>query len=275
MTFHECLCYEVHPCILFNSYLFLFKIFVLLCAFKTHKMADVKSAQHFASFVPPEMRRILMKDTYRNIGLRKKLINSLRKKGIKAENVLAAMESLPRHFFIDSAFEDWAYKDKAFPIGMEQTISQPYTVAYQTELLDIQKRDKVLEIGTGSGYQAAILALLGAHVYTVERHEALHKKARKLLMKLKFKGIRCFLSDGTLGLNEFAPFDKILVTAGATEIPQALLDQLKIGGFLVIPVGKDSQKMIRMIKTGEDEFTKEVWGDFRFVPFLKGINKEK
>ncbi len=241
----------------------------------THKTACVKSVQHFASFVPPETRRILMKDTYRNIGLRKKLINSLRKKGIKAENVLAAMESLPRHFFIDSAFEDWAYKDKAFPIGMEQTISQPYTVAYQTELLDIQKRDKVLEIGTGSGYQAAILALLGAHVYTVERHEVLHKKARKLLMKLKFKGIRCFLSDGTLGLNEFAPFDKILVTAGATEIPQALLDQLKIGGFLVIPVGKDSQKMIRMIKTGEDEFTKEVWGDFRFVPFLKGINKEK
>ena len=185
------------------------------------------------------------------------------------------MNALPRHFFFENAFEEWAYQDKAFPIGSKQTISQPYTVAYQTALLEIKKREKVLEVGTGSGYQAAILALLGARVYTIERQEALFHKTNKLLNILEVGNIRTYFRDGYKGLPEFAPFEKILVTAGATTIPEALKKQLKIGGFLVIPVGEGKvQKMIRLTRLSEKEFKKETFDDFRFVPFLKGLNKK-
>ena len=214
-----------------------------------------------------------MTDNYRHKGLRRKLVDTLRRKGIHSEQVLAAMELVPRHFFLDKSFESKAYIDQAFPIGNEQTISQPFTVAFQTQLLDIEKREKVLEIGTGSGYQAAILAALGARVFTIERQEVLHNRARKLLAQLGFGNIRCYFKDGYKGLPEFAPFDKILVTAGATEVPETLLKQLKMGGSLVVPVGDDVQKMLRIIKISENEWQTEDWGDFRFVPFLKGVVK--
>lgn len=216
------------------------------------------------------------KDTYRHKGMRKKLVAAVREKGIKDTKVLAAIEALPRHFFLEKAFEEWAYQDKAFPIGNEQTISQPYTVAYQTELLEIKKREKVLEVGTGSGYQAAILALLGARVYTIERQEALFHKTNELLSRIEVGNIRTYFKDGYKGLPEYAPFDKIIITAGATTIPKVLKEQLKIGGFLVIPVGKeDSKKMVRLTRISEKEFKKEEFDNFRFVPFLKGVNKDK
>ena len=185
------------------------------------------------------------------------------------------MNTLPRHFFLDKAFEEWAYIDKAFPIGNEQTISQPYTVAYQTILLDVHKRDNILEIGTGSGYQAAILSLLGARVYTLERQEVLYKRTKVFLRQLGFSSIRIYFRDGYLGLPEFAPYDKILVTAGATEIPEALRKQLKIGGMMVIPVGSNPnrQVMFRITRLSETEFKEEPLEDCRFVPFLKGVNK--
>jgi protein-L-isoaspartate(D-aspartate) O-methyltransferase len=211
-----------------------------------------------------------VKDTYRHKGLRKKLVDQIHAKGITNKKLLAAMEALPRHFFLEKAFEEWAYQDKPFPIGQEQTISQPYTVAYQTNLLEVEQRQKVLEIGTGSGYQAAILALLGARVYTVERQAVLYHRAKALLHALGMGNIRCYHRDGYKGLPEFAPFDRILVTAGATEIPQPLLDQLAIGGKLVIPVGKALQKMLRITRTNETEYEKEVFANFKFVPFLKG-----
>ena len=215
-----------------------------------------------------------MKDTYRHKGLRKKLIQTLEEKGITDQKVLSAVNAVPRHFFMEKAFEEWAYEDKAFPIGSKQTISQPYTVAFQTSLLDVKKREKVLEIGTGSGYQAAILASLGTRVYTIERQEALYTKTKKLLTHLGFGGIRLYLKDGNKGLAEFAPFDKILVTAGANEIPQKLLEQLKINGKLVIPVGdSNTQKMLRLTKLKDGKYKKETFGNFKFVPFLKGINK--
>lgn len=212
-----------------------------------------------------------MQDTYRHQGMRRKLVDSLRAKGILDEQVLAAIGTLPRHFFLEAAFEDWAYEDKPFPIGCEQTISQPYTVAYQTELLELQPRLKVLEVGTGSGYQAAILGLLKARVFTVERHKPLYEKARKLLAELPIGNVRCYHRDGYLGLPEFAPFDRILATAGAHEVPPALLQQLAIGGILVIPVGTDKQRMQRITKTADASFQYEDLGDFRFVPFLKGM----
>ncbi len=214
-----------------------------------------------------------MQDTYRHKGMRRRLIAQLRERGISDEKVLAAMEALPRHFFLDKAFEEHAYEDKAFPIGSEQTISQPYTVAYQTSLLQVQKRDKILEIGTGSGYQAAILALLGARVYTVERQEALYHSAKALLEQLNIGNVRCFLRDGYKGLPEYAPFDKILVTAGAAEVPPALLEQLKTGGILVIPVGEEVQRMYRITRLSEREYREETFDNFRFVPFLEGIKK--
>jgi protein-L-isoaspartate(D-aspartate) O-methyltransferase len=171
---------------------------------------------------------------------------------------------------LDKAFEEHAYEDKPFPIGHEQTISQPYTVAFQTELLQVRKRDKVLEIGTGSGYQAAVLALMGARVFTVERYEALYGSAKELLETLGMKNVRCFFRDGSKGLPEFAPFDRIIATAGAAEVPQALKNQLAIGGILVIPVGAEVQDMRRIVRTSETEFIEEDTGSFRFVPFLGG-----
>ena len=212
------------------------------------------------------------KDSYRHKGLRRKLIASLRKKGIRDERILTAMDQIPRHAFLDKAFEDWAYRDVPFPIGNEQTISQPFTVAYQTQLLEVQPGDRVLEIGTGSGYQACVLAEMGAKVYTLERVEPLFHKAEKLLRKLGYDRIRTFLRDGNEGLPRFAPYDAILVTAGSAEIPKALLYQLKIGGRLVIPLGgEEFQKMLRITRTGESEFHKEEFGDFRFVPMLRGL----
>ncbi|MEY4902798.1 MAG: hypothetical protein RLZZ292_613 [Bacteroidota bacterium] len=217
----------------------------------------------------------MMQDNYRHKGMRRRLVEELRERGITDEKVLEAIGTLPRHFFLDKAFEEWAYQDKAFPIGDEQTISQPYTVAYQTSLLKVQKDDKVLEIGTGSGYQAAILALLGANVYSVERQENLYRKTSKFLVAIGFEQVQLFLRDGNDGLPRNAPFDKILVTAGATEIPKKLVAQLKINGRLVIPIGDEHiQKMYCITRLSETEYEQEILEDFRFVPFLKGLNKK-
>ncbi len=203
------------------------------------------------------------------------MLEDLQARGVTDERILDAMNALPRHYFLDKAFEEWAYVDKAFPIGNDQTISQPYTVAYQTSLLGVQKRDHILEIGTGSGYQSAILSLLGARVYTIERQETLYKRTKKLLHQLGFGGVKVFFGDGSLGLPEFAPFDKILATAGATEIPDALCKQLKIGGVMVIPVGAEPgmQTMRRITRVGAQNFEEESLDQCRFVPFLKGVIK--
>jgi protein-L-isoaspartate(D-aspartate) O-methyltransferase len=209
-------------------------------------------------------------DSYRHKGLRKQLVDSLRKRGISDEAVLAAIGSVPRHFFLDKAFEEHAYDDKAFPIGNDQTISQPFTVAYQSALLNIQARDRVLEIGTGSGYQAAILAVLGARVYTIERQEALYHLTKALLDKLGFQTIKCFFGDGTKGLPDFAPYDKIIVTAGAPVVPDALKQQLMIGGILVIPVGNEVQQMYKIQRISATEYKETTFETFRFVPFLEG-----
>lgn len=214
-------------------------------------------------------------DSYRHKGLRKKLVKKLREKGITDDRILNAIGTIPRHRFIDPAFDDWAYKDVAFPIGSGQTISQPYTVAYQTQLLEIRGKEKVLEIGTGSGYQACVLAELGVKVYTIERQEKLFKKTYDLLIELGYQRIRTLLGDGYKGAPKFAPFDRILVTAGATEIPQALLDQLKPGGILVIPVGEgETQKMLKVTKDKNGNITEEEFGRFSFVPFLPGVARK-
>lgn len=205
--------------------------------------------------------------------MRRKLIATLRQKGISDERVLMAMEALPRHFFLERAFEEKAYEDIAFPIGKEQTISQPYTVAYQSQHLEIATNNRVLEIGTGSGYQAAILSLMGAHVYTIERQKMLHEKSRDLLKKIGVDNIRFFYKDGYKGLPSLAPFDKIIVTAGAPEIPKALLEQLKIGGIMIIPVGEVQQKMHKIMRVSQTEYNTQILENFKFVPFLKGVNE--
>ncbi|MGH1336437.1 MAG: protein-L-isoaspartate(D-aspartate) O-methyltransferase [Aureispira sp.] len=216
-----------------------------------------------------------MEDSNRHKGMRKRLALQLYEKGIRDERVLSAIQTLPRHFFLDKAFEEHAYEDKAFPIEADQTISQPYTVAYQTELLQVQKREKILEVGTGSGYQTAILSLMGARVYTIERQEQLYHYAQLMLERLGLLGVRCYFGDGYRGLGEFAPFDKILVTAGAPFIPPALKKQLKIGGQLVIPVGEQQQQMLRLTRLNEEEFEEEKLDQFRFVPLLKGKKTDK
>jgi len=214
-----------------------------------------------------------MEDNNRHKGMRKRLVKSLYEKGIRGTQILDAIQNIPRHFFLDKAFEEHAYDDKAFPIDQQQTISQPYTVAFQTELLNIKKRDKVLEIGTGSGYQSSVLAYMGARVYTIERHKSLYQNAKKMFQKLNLIGIRSFFADGNKGLGEFAPFDKILVTAAANHLPPALKEQLKIGGVLVIPVGdENSQTMLRITRVSETDFKQDAFGEFRFVPLLKGKN---
>lgn len=207
-------------------------------------------------------------DTFRHKGLRKKLVDSLREKGIFNERVLQAMESVPRHFFFDSGFLEYAYQDKAFPIGEGQTISQPYTVAFQTELLDVDKGYKVLEVGTGSGYQAAILYTMGAKVYSIERQKPLYVKAKDLLPKIGCL-VKVHFGDGYKGLPAFAPFDRIIVTAGAPFIPQHLIDQLKPGGKLVIPLDENDYQVMTMVYKNDDgtlETTQH--GTFRFVPML-------
>ncbi len=195
----------------------------------------------------------------------------LRDEGFRDEKVLEAMLRLPRHLFLEKAFEEWAYKNVAFPIGCDQTISQPLTVAIQTSLLEIKKGDKVLEVGTGSGYQACILSELGAKVYTIERQSALFEKTDKLMKELGYRSIRTFLGDGYEGLPMFAPFDKILVTAGASSLPQTLIKQVAVGGYLVIPIGNDhSQTMWKYKIEPDGSVESKAFGKFKFVPFLKG-----
>lgn len=215
-----------------------------------------------------------MIDSYRHKGLRQNLVNELKRKGIKDSRILEAIGNIPRHYFLDAAFADWAYKDVAFPIDANQTISQPYTVAFQTSLLELEEGDKILEVGTGSGYQACVLSYLGAKVYTIERQEKLFHKTNKLLKKIGYGHIRTLFGDGYLGAPKFAPFDKILVTAAAGEVPEALKGQVKIGGYIVIPVGGESvQEMYRVTRVNEDKFATEKFGHFRFVPFQKGTHK--
>jgi protein-L-isoaspartate(D-aspartate) O-methyltransferase len=207
-------------------------------------------------------------DNYREKGARKQLVDILKKKGIEDEVVLKAIGKVPRHFFFDETFWNQAYRDIAFPIGEGQTISQPYTVAYQTQLLHIKKGDKVLEIGTGSGYQACILMELGAKVYTIERQEKLYERTIQVLPYMGYKP-HFFLGDGSKGIPEHAPYNKIIVTAGAPLVPETLLKQLAIGGILVIPVGdEESQKMVTILKTGENDYEKHVLDTFRFVPLV-------
>ncbi len=211
-----------------------------------------------------------MLDTYRDQGSRAKLVEEVRSKGIKDQKVLAAMLKVPRHFFMDSSFIRHAYQDKAFPIAAGQTISQPYTVAFQTELLEIAPGQKVLEIGTGSGYQTAILLELEAKVYSIERQKELYYNANAVLSKIGYKP-QLFWGDGYIGKVGYSPFDKILITAGATFIPEDLKSQLKVGGMLVAPIGEGGgQIMTRLTKTSETSFAREEFGDFSFVPFLKG-----
>lgn len=218
--------------------------------------------------------RKLSTEDYRYKGLRKKLVQLLRTRGISDERILDAIGIIPRHRFLDHAFAEWAYKDVAFPIGSDQTISQPYTVAYQTFLLDVEQGHKVLEIGTGSGYQATVLAELGAKVYSIERQSQLFDRTEKLLKQLGYGRIRVYLRDGMKGLPRFAPFDRILVTAGARSVPEALKEQLTIGGKLVIPVGPlDHQKMLRIIRKSVDEYETETFENFKFVPLLGGISQ--
>ncbi len=214
-----------------------------------------------------------LEDTSLHKGLRKKLIEELRAKGITSQSVLNAFWENPRHYFLDPEFDTWAYKNTAFKIDEEQTISHPYTVAFMSQILDVKQGEKILEIGTGSGYQACILNTLGAKVYTIERHAALFEKTNELLRTIGHKTVRTIHGDGYLGLPRFAPFDKIIVTAGASTMPKELLRQLKIGGIMVLPYGEgDNQIMTKIYKVAETKFTKEEFGEFSFVPFLKGVN---
>ncbi len=209
-------------------------------------------------------------DDMRHQGMRKKLVDALKIKGIKDEKVLAAIGKVPRHLFMDSSFLNFAYKDQAFPIGAGQTISQPYTVAFQTHLLQVQENEKVLEVGTGSGYQAAVLVELGARVFTIERQKELFQKVQYFLPEIGYQPA-FFFGDGYEGLPNFAPFDKILVTAGASDVPPALKEQLKIGGRMVIPVGNETrQEMMVIVRISDEEFKTEKHGGFVFVPLLKG-----
>jgi protein-L-isoaspartate(D-aspartate) O-methyltransferase len=213
-----------------------------------------------------------LKDTFRHKGLRQKLVDTLVNKGIKNKAVLDAIGAIPRHLFIDSSFVEHAYQDKAFPIAASQTISQPYTVAFQSELLEVKTGDKILEIGTGSGYQTAVLCLLGAHVYSIERQLELFKKTSQFLPKIGYVAKRLIFGDGYKGLKEEAPFDSIIVTAGAPFVPKPLLSQLKIGGRLVIPVGDKDQVMTLYIRKAAKEFEKHELGNFKFVPLLENKN---
>ena len=212
-------------------------------------------------------------DDFKNMGRRKMLVDSLRIKGIESELVLNAINLIPRHLFIDSAFSEFAYQDEAFPIAAGQTISHPFTVAYQTQLLDVKKNEKILEIGTGSGYQTAVLVALGAEVFTIERQKELFDFSKIILKKIRFEPRYQTYGDGYKGLPTYAPFDKILVTAGAPEIPKELLKQLKIGGIMVIPIGNESQKMISILRLNEENFEMYEFGNFKFVPMLESREK--
>jgi protein-L-isoaspartate(D-aspartate) O-methyltransferase len=215
----------------------------------------------------------VLTDSYRHKGLRKQLVELIRSKGITDERVLQAILEIPRHYFIDSAFDQTAYEDRAFPIAEGQTISQPYTVAYQSQLLDFKPHEKVLEVGTGSAYQACVLAMMGAQVYTIERQKQLYDQNKQFIYLRNFPAIRYFYGDGYQGLPTYAPFDKIIVTAAAPLIPEKLLDQLKPGGMMVIPVGEGKvQQMMRVQKDAAGNLHEEVFDNFSFVPMLQGKN---
>lgn len=212
-------------------------------------------------------------DSYRHKGLRKKLVETVKSKGITDEKILAAIEKIPRHFFLDSAFDEVAYEDKAFPIAAGQTISQPYTVAYQTQLLQVKPFDKVLEIGTGSAYQASVLAELGAQVYTIERQKKLYDANKGFAFIKKYPNIKFFYGDGYEGLPTYAPFDKVLITAAAPVVPPKLIAQMKVGGMMVIPFGEgDVQVMKRFVKQQDGSVKEEIFDRFSFVPMLVGKN---
>lgn len=217
----------------------------------------------------------MQEDNYRHKGLRKILVEELKNKGISDENVLNAINAVPRHVFLDSSFLNFAYQDKAFPIGSGQTISQPFTVAFQSSLLEIKKNMKVLEIGTGSGYQACVLAEMGAKVFSIERQRKLYTKTKAFLAEFPYR-IKMFLGDGNKGLPTYGPFDRIIITAAAPEIPQTLVDQLKVGGMMVIPLceNEEHQTMLRLTKQEDGTLKREEHGDFRFVPMLKGVGED-
>ena len=218
----------------------------------------------------------IAEDNYRHKGLRKQLVELLRSKGITDEAVLNAINEVPRHVFLDSSFVELAYQDKAFPIGSGQTISQPNTVAFQTQLLQVEKGMKVLEIGTGSGYQACVLSALGAKVFSIERQRNLFFKTKEILEQLPFK-VKTFLGDGFEGLPTYAPFDRVIITAGAPNIPETLVKQMKTGGIMVIPMDNskgDGQTMLRVTKLDDGSLKKEEFGDFKFVPMLKEIGND-
>lgn len=217
-----------------------------------------------------------LEDNYRHKGLRKQLVDQLRTKGITDEAVLAAIGEVPRHIFLDSSFVELAYQDMAFPIGSGQTISQPSTVAFQTQILNLEKGMKVLEIGTGSGYQACVLAAMGAKVFSIERQRNLYFKTKEIIEQLPFH-VKTFLGDGFAGLPTYAPFDRIIITAGAPSIPDALLQQMKTGGIMVIPMDNtegEGQTMLRITKLEDGSLKKESFGDFKFVPMLKEIGND-
>ena len=212
-------------------------------------------------------------DTYRHKGLRKKLIDILKDKGITDNNVLKAINNIPRHFFLDSAFDEIAYEDRAFPISDGQTISQPYTVAYQTQLLLAKPLDKILEIGTGSIYQASVLAEIGAKVFTIERQKNLFEKTKNFVLRSKYPNIKFFYGDGFEGLPTYAPFDKVIITAAAPFVPPKLIEQLKPGGKMIIPVDEGPhQRMLRLTKNANGSFSEEAFENFSFVPMLTGKN---
>jgi protein-L-isoaspartate(D-aspartate) O-methyltransferase len=227
--------------------------------------------QFLILFLHKLTKSFILKDTPKHQGQRNQLVTILKEKGITDKGVLAAIGAVPRHLFLDSSFADFAYQNKAFPIAAGQTISQPYTVAFQSQLLEVKKDHKILEIGTGSGYQTSVLCLLGAKVYSIERQNKLFKQTASLLPKLTI-GIRpkhLSFGDGYRGLPEHAPFDSIIVTAGAPIIPNALMAQLKIGGRLVIPLGEENQIMTLLIRVNETQFEKHEYGNFKFVPLLE------
>lgn len=244
---------------------------VIVCADKAVDFLFGTRANFFnySSYLCP-MRQY--EDTYRHKGLRKQLISTLRQKGITDERILEAMNNLPRHFFLDTAFDQIAYEDRAFPIGEGQTISQPYTVAYQTQLLEVKPFEKVLEIGTGSAYQASVLAEMGAYVYTIERQKKLYDANRAFIFRTKYPHLKFFYGDGFEGLPTFSPFDKILITAAAPYVPAMLQEQLKVGGKMVIPLDEGGlQRMLRLTKLNEEgSFAEEAFDQFSFVPMLSG-----
>lgn len=210
-------------------------------------------------------------DDYIHMGHRRRLVKVLRDRGVSDERVLGAIAKVPRHFFVGRVHEPRAYEDRALPIGRGQTISQPYTVAMQSAWLEGDPRHKILEVGTGSGYQAAVLATMGLRVYTLERQEDLYLKASALLHRHRYGRVRCFFQDGFRGLPAYGPFDRILVTAGAERVPNTLLAQLTIGGSMIVPVGTGDQTMHRITRYGEEDFRAEELGAFRFVPFEEGL----